>query len=94
MIVVVNSGVIRQAMAKKGFLQKDLAEKVGVTYGALSQVFQRDKLPGLSTSFRMARLLDLDINDMFTLVDVPDSGADDAGGGGEESKGDKDGESE
>ena len=59
---------VRNRMADLALSQKDLAERLGVTQGYVSQILSGHRRPGLDTLDDFARVLDTEPSDLIELL--------------------------
>ena len=57
---------VKRICKQQGIMQKDLADKLGITYIGLSQTL-RGKYPQLQTLERIAKALNVPVTDLFEL---------------------------
>ncbi len=62
---------IKQARKKNMFTQEKLAEIIGITAKQVSRIENQDYIPSLPTFLKIAKALEIDIND-FGLDYIPD----------------------
>ena len=60
---------IKQLRKKKGLLQEDLANLVGLKVGTISKYEQGDRTPGLNQMIAIAEALDCSVNDFLPTED-------------------------
>lgn len=60
---------IKQLRKKKGLLQEDLANLVGVKVGTISKYEQGDRTPGINQMIAIAEALDCSVNDFLPAED-------------------------
>jgi len=65
-----NEGVLTNRLAvlraEKGYSQKEVAERVGVSRQTIVSIEKNRYNPSLKLAFELALLFDVDINDVFT----------------------------
>jgi len=61
---------LREIMDKRGIKQTWLAEQVGIDRSTLSSVISNKKGTNLETGMRIAKALNLKMEDIFELVDI------------------------
>lgn len=60
---------VRERMADLGLSQKDLAERLGVTQGYVSQILSGHRRPGLDSLDDFARVLDAQPADLIRFLE-------------------------
>ena len=60
---------IKQLRKKKGLLQEDLANLVGLKVGTISKYEQGDRTPGINQMIAIAEALDCSVNDFLPTED-------------------------
>lgn len=60
---------IKQLRKKKGLLQEDLANLVGLKVGTISKYEQGDRTPGINQMIAIAEVLDCSVNDFLPAED-------------------------
>lgn len=58
----------KELRESRGYTQRDLAEQIGVTTTAISQVENGGNLPSLKTFAGMADTFDVDMEDLYHLL--------------------------
>lgn len=61
---------IRQIRVEKGFSQEKLSEGIDISPRHMCTIENGNSLPSLETFVRIAKILDIDINDFFNLSSV------------------------
>lgn len=61
---------IRQIRVEKGFSQEKLSEEIDISPRHMCTIENGNSLPSLETFVRIAKILDIDINDFFNLSSV------------------------
>lgn len=60
---------LKELLQEKGIKQVWLAEKAGIDRSTLSVVIANKKSTNLETGMRIAKALDMKVEDIFTLID-------------------------
>jgi transcriptional regulator with XRE-family HTH domain len=68
--------MVRNARDAKGFTQRDVADKVGVTPGFVAKIESNESLPGYSVCVALTNFLDLALDDLWTAVEATRRDAD------------------
>ena len=56
--------ILKKARLKKGLTQRQLAEKLGVKYQLIQQYEYGKLIPSTKRLFQLARILDIDLNEI------------------------------
>lgn len=69
---------VKLAAKNRGFMMKDLAEKLGINATSLTRMLDKNGNPSMTSLYRICEVLDCKIEDLFDEFPTPPAPAQDA----------------